>query len=106
MKNLGLSLLAIVLGLLVSLLGAKVILSVSSLFGLAFLANLGYLKIYGLISIIHMINYKKKVDAFDKENFEENLGNMFSAVWDKLIITLVFWGLSFAMYKLISNFGG
>lgn len=106
MKNLGLSLLAIVLGLLVSLLGAKVILSVSSLFGLAFLANLGYLKIYGLVSIIHMINYKKKVDSLDGEDMDKTLGNIFSTVWDKLFITLVFWGLSFFTYWVITNFGG
>jgi uncharacterized protein YacL len=105
MKNLGLSLLAIVLGLLVSLLGAKVILSVSTLFGLTFLANLGYLKIYGLVSVIHLINYKKKVDTLDGEDIDKTLENIYSAVWDKLKITLVFWGVSYIMYELISALG-
>ena len=60
MKNLGLLLLALLLSVLLGLLGTTVVLSVSSLFGLTFLAELGFVKLYGLISIFQIVNYKYK----------------------------------------------
>jgi hypothetical protein len=104
MKNLGLMLLALILSVFVGLLATKVILSISTLFGLTFLAELGFLKLYGLMSICGVILYKNK-DSEDEGSEDEKVAKFFKRIGNEAFIYLVFWGLSFFMYLVISNFG-
>ena len=104
MKNLGLMLLALILSVFVGLLGTKVILSVSTLFGLTFLAELGFLKLYGLMSIFNIVLYKDE-DSEDDGSEDEKVNKFFKRIGNKTFIYLFFWGLSFFMYWVISNFG-
>jgi len=100
MKNLGLMVLALILSVFVGLLGTKVILSVSSLFGLTFLAELGFLKLYGLLSIIQLVSYKDK-DSEDDSSEDEKVGKLFKRIGTRTFLFLVFWGLSFLMYNIL-----
>ena len=101
MKNLGLLVLALILSVFVGLLGTKVVLSVSTLFGLTFLAELGFLKLYGLMSIISLVLYKDK-DSDDDSSDDEKVSKAFSRVILKVFLYLIFWGLSFLMYNILS----
>ena len=85
MKNLGLLVLALVLSVLLGLLGTTVVLSVSSLFGLTFLAELGFVKLYGLISIFQIVNYKYK-DSDDDLSEDERVNKAFYRVFLKLTL--------------------
>jgi hypothetical protein len=101
MKNLGLLVLALVLSVLLGLLGTTVVLSVSSLFGLTFLAELGFVKLYGLISIFQIVNYKDK-DSDDDLTEDERVNKAFYRVFLKAFLFLTFWGLSFLMYYILT----
>lgn len=101
MKNLGLLVLALVLSVLLGLLGTTVVLSVSSLFGLTFLAELGFVKLYGLISIFQIVNYKDK-DSEDDLTEDERVNKTFGRVFLKAFLYLFFWGLSFLMYYILT----
>ena len=101
MKNLGLLVLALVLSVLLGLLGTTVVLSVSSLFGLTFLAELGFVKLYGLISIFQIVNYKYK-DSGDDLSEDERVNKAFYRVFLKAFLFLTFWGLSFLMYYILT----
>ena len=101
MKNLGLLVLALLLSVLLGLLGTKVVLSVSSLFGLTFLAELGFVKLYGLISIFQIVNYKDK-DSDDDLSEDERVNKAFYRVFLKAFLFLTFWGLSFLMYYILT----
>ena len=94
--------LLILLGIFVGLLGTKVILSVATLFELDFITELGYLKIYGLISLIQLINYKHT----DEIQGEDITKESFNRIRSRVALYLTFWGISFFMYWVISNFGG
>ena len=100
MKDLGLLVLALILSVFVGLLGTKVILSVSTLFGLTFLVELGFLKLYGLLSITNLILYKDK-DSEDDLTEDEKVNKLFSRVFTRCFLYLVFWGLSFLMYNIL-----
>jgi amino acid transporter len=102
MKNLGLMLLALLLSVFVGLLGAKVVLSVSTLYELSFLADLGFLKIYGLTAILGLILYKDK-DSEDNSSEDEKVGKMFGRVITKTLIYLLLWGMAFLMYSILNN---
>ena len=101
MKNLGLLVLALLLSVLLGLLGTTVVLSVSSLFGLTFLAELGFVKLYGLISIFQIVNYKYK-DSDDDLSEDERVNKAFYRVFLKAFLFLTFWGLSFLMYYILT----
>ena len=101
MKNLGLLVLALVLSVLLGLLGTTVVLSVSSLFGLTFLAELGFVKLYGLISIFQIVNYKDK-DSDDDLSEDERVNKVFYRVFLKAFLFLTFWGISFLMYYILT----
>lgn len=101
MKNLGLLVLALVLSVLLGLLGTTVVLSVSSLFGLTFLAELGFVKLYGLLSIFQIVNYKDK-DSDDDLSEDERVNKAFYRVFLKAFLFLTFWGLSFLMYYILT----
>ena len=101
MKNLGLLVLALVLSVLLGLLGTTVVLSVSSLFGLTFLAELGFVKLYGLISIFQIVNYKNK-DSDDDLSEDERVNKAFYRVFLKAFLFLTFWGFSFLMYYILT----
>jgi len=101
MKNLGLLVLALILSVFLGLLGTKVVLSVSTLFGLTFLAELGFLKLYGLLSIANLVLYKDK-DSEDDSSEDEKVNKMFSRLFMRCFVYLVFWGLSFLMYNILS----
>ena len=101
MKNLGLLVLALVLSVLLGLLGTTVVLSVSSLFGLTFLAELGFVKLYGLISIFQIVNYKDK-DSDDDLSEDERVNKAFYRVFLKAFLFLTLWGLSFLMYYILT----
>ncbi len=101
MKNLGLLVLALLLSVLLGLLGTTVVLSVSSLFGLTFLAELGFVKLYGLISIFQIVNYKDK-DSDDDLSEDERVNKAFYRVFLKVFLFLTFWGLSFLMYYILT----
>ena len=101
MKNLGLMLLALILSVVVGLLGVKVILSVSALYGLAFLVELGFLKMYGLLTIVNLVLYKDK-DSEDNSSEDEKVSKMFYRIVLKTVLYLLFWGLSFLMYSILS----
>ena len=101
MKNLGLLVLVLVLSVLLGLLGTTVVLSVSSLFGLTFLAELGFVKLYGLISIFQIVNYKYK-DSDDDLSEDERVNKAFYRVFLKAFLFLTFWGLSFLMYYILT----
>jgi len=101
MKNLGLSVLALLLSVLLGLLGTTIVLSVSSLFGLTFLAELGFVKLYGLISIFQIVNYKDK-DSDDDLSEDERVNKAFYRVFLKAFLFLTFWGLSFLMYYILT----
>lgn len=101
MKNLGLLVLALLLSVLLGLLGTAVVLSVSSLFGLTFLAELGFVKLYGLISIFQIVNYKDK-DSEDDLSEDERVNKAFYRVFLKAFLFLTFWGLSFLMYYILT----
>ena len=101
MKNLGLLVLALVLSVLLGLLGTTVVLSVSSLFGLTFLAELGFVKLYGLISIFKIVNYKDK-DSDGDLSEDERTNKAFYRVFLKAFLYLFFWGISFLMYYILT----
>jgi hypothetical protein len=101
MKNLGLLVLALVLSVLLGLLGTTVVLSVSSLFGLTFLAELGFVKLYGLISIFQIVNYKDK-DSEEDLSEDERVNKAFYRVFLKAFLFLTFWGISFLMYYILT----
>ena len=101
MKNLGLLVLALLLSVLLGLLGTTVVLSVSSLFGLTFLAELGFVKLYGLISIFQIVNYKDK-DSDDDLTEDERVNKAFYRVFLQAFLFLTFWGISFLMYYILT----
>ena len=101
MKNLGLFVLALLLSVLLGLLETTVVLSVSSLFGLTFLAELGFVKLYGLISIFQIVNYKDK-DSEEGLNEDERVNKAFYRVFLKTFLFLTFWWLSFLMYYILT----
>ena len=76
-------------------------LSVSSLFGLTFLAELGFVKLYGLISIFQIVNYKYK-DSGDDLSDDEKITKAFTSVFTKALLYLIFWGISFLMYYILT----
>ena len=100
MKNLGLFGLALILSVFLGLLGVKVILSVSTLFGLTFIAELGFLKLYGLLAIVHLVLYKDK-DSEDILNGEEKIKKLFTQILSKCLTYLFFWGLMFLIYGIL-----
>ena len=104
MRNLGLFVLAILFSMLVGLLGTKVILSVTTLYQLSFISSLGFLKIYGLTSVIQLLLYKRKLDEVKGNSSDKKIKKAFDLTVNKLMLYLVFWGMSYTMYYLISNF--
>lgn len=101
MKTFGLLVLVFVLSVFLGLLGTKVILSVSTLFGLTFLAGLGFVKLYGLLSIAQLVLYKSK-DSQEDGTKEEKVKKVFNDVCTKALIYLIFWGFSFLMYNILT----
>lgn len=101
MKNLGLSVLAIILSLFVGLLGTKVVLSISTLFDLTFLVELGFLKLYALITIFQLVNYKDKDSEEDLTN-DERVKKAFYRIFLRVFLYLASWGLSFLMYYILT----
>ena len=102
MKNLGLLFLGFILTLLLGLLGTKAILSVSTLFGLSFIAELGFLKIYGLMSIISLILFKDSDLNSDKFTEDDKIKEVYSKILNKTLVVLIFWGMSFMMFNILS----
>ena len=102
MKNLGLLFLGFILALLLGLLGTKAILSVSTLFGLSFIAELGFLKIYGLASIINLLLFKGTDLEDEDKTTDEKVKNIYSKILNKTLVVLIFWGMSFLMFNILS----
>lgn len=102
MKNLGLLFLGIILALLLGLLGTKAILSVSTLFGLSFIAELGFLKIYGLASIINLLLFKDTDLEDEDKTTDEKVKNIYNRILNKTLVVLIFWGMSFLMFNILS----
>lgn len=102
MKNLGLLFLGVILALLLGLLGTKAILSVSTLFGLSFIAELGFLKIYGLASIINLLLFKDTDFEDEDKTTDEKVKNIYNRILNKTLVVLIFWGMSFLMFNILS----
>ena len=100
MKNLTLGLVAIVLAVLVSLLGTKVVLSVSNLYELTFISELGFVKVFGLFSLIGLAvpKYKDRIKEEGDEMYEE----VFKRIMYRVVELLSFWGLIFVMHYILS----
>lgn len=100
MKNLTLGLVAIVLAVLVSLLGTKVVLSISDLYGLTFISELGFVKVFALFSLVGLSvsKYKDRI----KEEGDEMFTEMFKRIVHRTVELLSFWGLMFVMHYIIS----
>lgn len=101
MKNLGLAVLVLILGTLLGLLGTKIILSVSTLYGLTFLVELGFVKLYGLLSVVGIVLHKSK-DFDDSSSEEERISIAFKGILTKTCLYLLFWGLSFLMFYILT----
>lgn len=102
MKNLGVQILGIILSILLGLLSTKAVLSVSTLFGLLFIADLGFLKIYGLMSIINLILFKDSDLNSDKYTEDDKIKEAYSKILNKTLVVLIFWGMSFLMFNILS----
>lgn len=96
MEKVVLSAVGITLSVLVGLLGVKVILSISTLYELTFISNLGFLKIYGVVSLINLLlsKYKDRIIEEGDEMYKE----MFARILHKVVTILLVWGASYLMY--------
>ena len=65
------------------------------------MAELGFVKLYGLISIFQIVNYKDK-DSDDDLSEDERVNKAFYRVFLKAFLFLTFWGLSFLMYYILT----
>ena len=100
MKNLGLLVLALLLSVLLGLLGTKVILSVSNLYELTFISELGFVKVFGLFSLISLAvaKYKDSIKEEGDEMYEE----VFKRIVYRVVELLSFWGLMYVVHYIIS----
>ena len=100
MKNLGLLVLALLLSVLLGLLGTKVVLSVSNLYELTFISELGFVKVFGLFSLIGLAvaKYKDRIKEEGDEMYEE----VFKRIVYRVVELLSFWGLMYVVHYIIS----
>ena len=105
MENLGkVTLFAIMIagGFLTALLGAKIIISIADLYQLSFITKMSFIQIYGLITIINLVKYKKSKHNDEKEKFEDLMKRSFGEILHKTIFLLCGWGLAFIAFNILS----
>lgn len=99
LKVIGLVGVVLVAGVLTSLLQAYIALDVAKLFNIAFIINLGFLKVYGALMIWRMINYtRSKKDQEEEKDGASILGRIAGHV----ITLLCIWGLIYLTYYAIT----
>lgn len=92
--ELGKWLLALFMALSLGFLGAKVVMSVSGMFELDFIYNLGYFKVYALLSIIALATQDST-----KQKYEE-VEDAVTAIATKAFSYLIFWGIMSLIYVI------
>jgi len=106
MENLGkftLVTIAIIVTFLISLLGTHIILSIATLYKLAFIAGFTFLQLYGVLIIISIAGYGyKKEESKASSIFTELVSYAIIAAITKVIFLLLSWGLAFVFFNIIS----
>lgn len=105
MENLGkITLFAIMIagGFLTALLGAKIIISIADLYQLSFITKMSFVQIYGLITIINLIKYKREKSKEENEKFEDLMKRLFGEILFKTIFLLCGWGLAIVAFNILS----
>ena len=100
MKQLGLFVLVIILATFLGFLGTKVIMSISELYKLTFIASLGFAKVWALGVIIRLFIFENKSKKEEK-SFEEVVKDTFLSVFVVAIAYLSVWGLAFIMHNFL-----
>lgn len=104
MENLGkltLFLAILVAEFFTSLLGAHIFISISSLYKISFITEMSFTQVYGLLTLITLIQYKYKKE--DKNlTISEVIKNNGTEVFTKILVLLLTWGLAFLSYSIIS----
>jgi len=85
-----------------ALLGTKIIISIADLYQLGFITKMTFVQIYGLITIINIVKYKKSKSSDEDSKFEIMIKKSFIEILWKVIFLLMGWGLAFASYYIIS----
>lgn len=105
MENLGkVTLFAIMIvgAFLTALLGAKIIMSIADLYQLCFITKLSFVQLYGLITIINIVKYKKEKTKEEKEDFETMMKKAFSGIIGTIFFLLAGWGIAYVSFYIIS----
>jgi len=92
----------IVGGFLTSLLGSKIVLSIAELYQLSFIYSLSFIQIYGVMSIINLVRFKREKPKEEKESFNELMKRGFGEVLFKIAFLLLAWGISFLAFNILS----
>lgn len=95
------SFIGIISAFLVALLGAKIILSVSELYGIAFITSFSFVQIYGAMSIKSIVFYRYRKQDELKEG-ESAIKKMFATIFNTAFFYLLAWGLSFFAFYILN----
>jgi len=106
MENLGkftLVIIAIIAASLISLLGVHIILSIATLYKLAFITGFTFLQLYGVLIIISIAGYGyKKEEQKASNTFMELVSSAITTALTKTLFLLLSWGLAFVFFNIIS----
>jgi len=87
----------------IGLLGVKVILSLSTLYGLEFITKFSFVQVYGIWMLISIIRFRYEPDEKNGEkDFAETSFEAFIKVAANLAMILFSWGLGYLAYYIIT----
>lgn len=101
MKNFGLFVLAIIFVILMGLLQTYIILKVSEMYTLTFITGLGFLKTYGLVSIMQLLAIKAKDLESNDDGVDAVMKRMFNTIFMKLLLLGIFFAVAFLVSSLL-----
>lgn len=89
----------ILLAILLSVLTSYIVLSVSNLYGLTFLTELGFLKVFGIIAVINIIRdrYSDRITQEGDEIYSES----FKRIGYRVLELLIGWSTAFLMFYIL-----
>lgn len=106
MKELGELFLVIIIlffGAAVSLLYAKVTLSVATLYNLEFLMNFSFVQMYGIFMVFGIFSiYSAKVKFDEEKDFEDNMVETITISLTKILMVLIGWVMAFIMHGILT----
>lgn len=90
----------ILLSFLLGLLGVYVIISVATLYKLAFITQFSFVQIYGIWILLGLFTYKYNKE--ESKDFLESMIESFTDIFARLLSILIIWSLSFIIYNILT----